>query len=372
MRRNRNTQNRNLLLSGIMGLCLTVFIFGLLFFQPWEDNSTPPVPPPTTTPTPTKTLSPTNCSFQKIKDVPNVPGLPIVPFAGSTTFAPLNKPEIIATIKKAHSQFPLQYVDPAKDGEPPGSGTGIKWLIKDKHSLSFAQSSRPLNDEEIQLANNRNVRLKPVPVAYDIIAIFVSHELIEQGLQGLTLAQVQDVFTGKIKNWKDVANPANWTNGLAPELPINPFKRDPNSGTVEFFKENVLKGDFGANVRPVGTGKQNEQSTTPAIRTVRDNRGGISFATASEVINQDTIRILPIAKEDTPTHFISPCADETCKAVDTNIIGKQSYPTELYRKLYVIIKQDGGQDEKAGEAYANMLKSCEGQKLVEQAGFVPL
>ncbi len=206
---------------------------------------------------------------------------------------------------------------------------------------------------------------------HDIIAIFVNRQLIEQGLHGLTLTQVQDIFTGKIRNWKDVANPANWTNGVVPELPINPFKRDPNSGTVEFFKENVLKGDFGSNVRLVGTGKPNEQSTTPAIRTVRDNRGGISFATVSEVINQEGAYILPIAKEN-GSSFVSPCADKECKAVNTNLITKGLYPSELRREIYVVIKEDGDLDQKAGEAYAKMLRSCEGQKLIKQAGFVPL
>ena len=38
----------------------------------------------------------------------------------------------------------------------------------------------------------------------------------------------------------------------------------------------------------------------------------------------------------------------------------------------MIIKKDGGLDEQAGTAYANLLLSVEDQKLVEQAGFAPI
>ncbi len=55
----------------------------------------------------------------------------------------------------------------------------------------------------------------------------------------------------------------------------------------------------------------------------------------------------------------------------TSVIANNSYPTELIRKLYVIIKEDGKTDQAAGEAYVNMLKSCEGKSILRNAGFVP-
>ncbi|MDF5731320.1 MAG: hypothetical protein PUP92_25790 [Rhizonema sp. PD38] len=38
----------------------------------------------------------------------------------------------------------------------------------------------------------------------------------------------------------------------------------------------------------------------------------------------------------------------------------------------MIIKKDGGLDEQAGTAYANLLLSIEGQRLVKQSGFAPI
>ncbi len=357
----RNSEKKKLLSYTILGFCLTVFILWLLYhyLSKLENHAG-------------NVISQNNCSPSQIKDVVDVPTLPIVPFAGSTTFASLNDPNpkgrdsIFTAIKKAHPQFGIQYVDPAKVGESPGSSTGIKWLIEDMRNLSFALSSRPIRDEEFNAAKLRNVSIRQEAIAYDIIALYVNPKLTEQNLKGLNLADVQSLFRGDVTNWKQVNGPVR---------EIAPFLRNSqNSGTVEFFKQSVLNNkEFGANIHLIGQkGDPKEQITTLAIRNVARDDGGISFATASELINQETIRILPIAKKDTPEDFVSPCTDKTCKTVNTSIIANQSYPAELIRKLYVIIKQDGKTDQKAGEAYANMLKSCEGKKFLQQAGFVPL
>jgi phosphate transport system substrate-binding protein len=36
----------------------------------------------------------------------------------------------------------------------------------------------------------------------------------------------------------------------------------------------------------------------------------------------------------------------------------------------VVVKQDGQIDQQAGEAYANLLLTVQGQELIEKAGFV--
>ncbi len=38
----------------------------------------------------------------------------------------------------------------------------------------------------------------------------------------------------------------------------------------------------------------------------------------------------------------------------------------------MIVKQDDGEDELAGVAYTELLLTTEGQKLIDQAGFVPI
>ena len=290
-------------------------------------------------------------TYSNFAAVPNVPQ-GVFNYGGSTTFAPLRSPTIVGAINQAAPQFQVRYTEPTTG--KPGSGKGIAMLLGGQ--LSFAQSSRALKDEEYAQAKTRGFALEAVPVALDGIALYVNPQLLNQGVKGLTLAQARDIFTGKIRNWQAVGGP---------NLAITPFSRNLQSGgTVDFFHENVMeKQPLGANVKEV-------RDTTEAIRRVAATAGGISYATAAEVINQQLIRLLAIAKEAGGQGFISPCADPTCAAINEKAFADGAYP--ITRRLFVILKRDGRLDEQAGVAYANMLLSDEGQKLSEQAGFVPI
>ncbi len=290
-------------------------------------------------------------TYRTLAEVQNVPqGL--FNYGGSTTFAPLRSQTVVGVINQAYPQFQMRYTDPIAG--KPGSGMGIEMLIGGQ--LSFAQSSRSLKDDEYAKAKSRGFTLKEVPVALDGIALYVNPQLVDQGVKGLTLAQARDIFTGKIRNWQAVGGP---------DLAIAPFSRNLQAGgTVDFFYENVMaKQPLGANVQEV-------RDTTSSIRQVGTTPGGISYATASEVINQKLIRLIAISKEDGSQNFVSPCTDATCTSINKKAFADGSYP--ITRRLFVIIKRDGRLDEQAGVAYANMLLSDEGQKLAEQVGFVPI
>lgn len=285
--------------------------------------------------------------YQTIAQIPNVPQ-GTFNYGGSTTFAPLRSSSIVSSINQAHPGFGLRYTEPV--GGNPGSGSGIEMLLDGQ--LSFSQSSRPVNDVEFAQADQRGFKLEQVPVAIDGIAFYVNPGL---SIPGLTLAQVQDIFTGKIKNWQEVGGP---------NLKITPLSRNAKAGgTVEFFIDGVLeKQGLGASVKEV-------RDTTESLREVAKTPGGIGYATASEVIGQSSIRPLPLGK-DTAQGFVSPFAGNSLTALNKSAFADDSYP--LTRRLFVVIKRDGRLDEQAGVAYTNLLLSNEGQGLVEQAGFVPI
>lgn len=54
--------------------------------------------------------------------------------------------------------------------------------------------------------------------------------------------------------------------------------------------------------------------------------------------------------------------------VNVDAFRRGEYP--LSRRLVVIVKQNGEFDQQAGEAYANLLLTSQGQELIEKAGFV--
>jgi phosphate transport system substrate-binding protein len=288
--------------------------------------------------------------YKRIADVPNVPQ-GIFNYGGSTTFAALRTPQNIQSITQVFPQYQLRYAEPTM-GQP-GSGTGIQMLLQSQ--LSFAQSSRGLKDDELAQARARGYSLEEIPIALDGIAIYINPKLKSQGLNGLTLDQAQAIFTGKIRNWKQFGGP---------DLEIAPFSRSLKSGgTVDFFFDNVLeKHSFGDNVKTV-------RDTTAGIRSVSIDLGGIGYASASEVVGQQSIRLLTLAKKNSKA-FISPCEDAACTAINSKAFMDGSYP--ITRRLLVIIKRDDKLDEQAGLAYANILLSDEGQRLISQSRLVPI
>jgi phosphate transport system substrate-binding protein len=295
-----------------------------------------------------------NINPETLAEVQNIPE-GTFNYGGSTTWAPI-RGEVDRVIAQVWPRFRLVYTDPASG--TPGTGSGIRMLIENQ--LAFAQASRSLKDTEIERAKQRGFTLEEIPVAIDGIAIAVHPDL---PVKGITIAQLQDIYTGKITNWKQVGGP---------NLEIIPYSRRPeDGGTVEFFREQVLnKADFGKNIQYV-------YSTTPALQKIGNNPGGIFYASAPEVVPQCSIKALPLGKS--PGQFIAPYQEPLIPAdrcpqqrnrLQEAVFQKAAYP--ITRRLFVIIKRDGQFDEKAGEAYIRLLLTPQGQELIEKAGFVPI
>ena len=290
-------------------------------------------------------------TFAKVVNVPS--GL--FSYGGSTTWAPIRK-EVDLEIQKSWPKFQLRYTDPTAGS--PGSATGIKMLLNNQ--LVFSQSSRSIQDEEYQKAKQRGLTLKEIPVAIDGIAIAINPNL---KIPGLTIAQLKEIYTGKLTNWQQVG-------GM--NLPISPYSRRlEEGGTVEFFDENVLGGEkFGKSVQLIST-------TTQALQEVAKNPGGIYYGSASEIVGQCGVKSLPIGRK--PEQLISPYKEpfvplQECpqkrNQINTAAFQKGEYP--ITRQLFVIVKQNGQSDQQAGEAYAKLLLTDQGQELINKAGFVKI
>jgi ABC-type phosphate transport system substrate-binding protein len=283
-------------------------------------------------------------------------------YGGSTTWAPI-RAQVQSWIQPTYPEFDLIYTQHST--EPPGSGTGIVMLLEGR--LSFAESSRPLSNKEYEEAKLRGFELVQIPVAIDNIAVVVHPSL---NIKGLTLDQLKGIYTGQITNWQQIGGP---------DLKIVPISRPALAGgTPEFFKDNVLgQQDFGKNVLY-------EDETTTALRRVGHAAstdgipGSIYYGSAPELVGQCTVKPLPIAR-GSGSGFVAPfggklvppenCPDQR-NQLNTEAFREEQYP--LSRRLFVIVKRDGGEDQQAGEAYVRLLRSSKGQKLIEAAGFVPL
>ncbi|NJO57534.1 MAG: CHAT domain-containing protein [Richelia sp. RM2_1_2] len=293
-------------------------------------------------------------------------------YGGSTTteeFRQLIEPEI----SKIHPNFKLTFQGAY------GSREGINILLNDKlvsGKQDFSLSSRHLTEAETK-SKQDNFELRNIAVAIDGIAIAVNHKL---KIKGLTIPHLKEIYTGKITNWQQVGGP---------DLPIIPYSRNPkNGGTPEFFVKEILGNE------QLGKNVQIFNETTDNLKKVEENLGGIYYASASQVVPQCDIRALPIGQtsNDFASLYKEPvipadkCKEEK-KRNNSNQINleelKNNYPRYLTRKIYVIYKHTDltskepdlrkePEAEKAGLAYANLLKTDEGKELIKKAGFIPI
>lgn len=330
-----------LFLASVIPICL-IFSFLWLFRDIWQPNSTNNNP----------NIISNNPSASRCE----IPIEGTFNYGGSTTWAPIRR-NVDSVLQQICPKFILRYVQPPT--ENPGSGTGIKMLIDNQ--LAFSQSSRSVKGEENAQVQAKGFSLQEIPVAIDAIVFAVNPKL---NISGLTVNQIQGIYTGKITNWQAVGGP---------NLPITPITRPKEAGgTVDFFIENVLdKASFGQNISYIGT-------TTEALRKVAQIDGAIYYASAPEVVPQCRIRTLPIGRNS--QQFIVPyqepyvpaseCRSNKRNKLNTDVFRNGNYP--ITRNLFVIVKKNSQIDEQAGTAYANWLLTSQGQQLIEKAGFIRL
>ncbi|MEH2144465.1 PstS family phosphate ABC transporter substrate-binding protein [Nostoc sp.] len=294
------------------------------------------------------TLPSTGSTFQTVADVPTAS----FNYGGSTAWASIRQ-FVDSQIQSVRPELQLRYVDPVNGS--PGSSSGIRMLLDGK--LDFAQSSRPLTDEEQAIAKERGFTLKERSVGKDGIAVVVNPLL---NVSGLTVDQLQQIYLGKISNWNQVGGP---------NLPITPLSQRPeDADTVIFSSNSDLKQALGSNVHYV-------YSTTEAVRQLSKTPGGVYYASARSVVFQCSVKALPLSR--TSGQLIPPYREpmvspEQCprrrNQLNTQAIKNGSYP--IIANLSVIIKQNKGREQQIGNAYANLLLTDQGQKAIEQAGFV--
>lgn len=210
-----------------------------------------------------------------------------------------------------------------------GSGTGMAALANG--TTDIANASRPVSERErAQMPDLVETR-----VALDALAVYVHRD---NAIASLTMAQLGDIFRGRITNWSAVGGP---------DRPIVLYSRENNSGTYAYFKEHALGGDdFAANAQTLS-------GTAAVINAVARDPNGIGYGGIGYA---EGIRTVPIAGEDgTP---IEPTMENATAG---------RYP--LSRYLFMVTR---GRPSGASGALIDWVRSPEGQALVQEIGFYPL
>jgi phosphate transport system substrate-binding protein len=223
-----------------------------------------------------------------------------------------------------------------------GSGTGFAAL--QNKTTDLADASRKIKPQEIEACiRTFNKRPTEYKVCLDGLSVYVS---AENPVNELTVEQLALVFTGKVKNWKELGGT---------DAPITVYSRENSSGTYEFFKENVLKGaDFLASA-------QTMPGTAAVLQAVGKDKNGIGYGGAAYGAGAKHLKI----KKDAALPAVEPTEENVIKGAN----GKEDgYP--IWRYLYIYVNPAIDKGEVA--AYLNWIRSDDGQKVVKEIGYFPL
>jgi len=221
-----------------------------------------------------------------------------------------------------------------------GSGTGIAAMING--TVDIANASRAMKSEEISAAQANGISPVEFVVARDAIAVVVHPS---NPVDGLTLQQISDIYTGKIANWSQVGGQ---------DRPIVLLSRESNSGTYVYFLENVIRLGNKESDLLFSPDTLLMPSSEGISAEVRQNPNAIGYDGLGYVTPDQ--KMLAIAR-DANSPYVLP-------SVET--VNDGSYPVS--RPLYMYTAGQPGEEMKA---YLDWILD-EGQSLVLALGFVPL
>ena len=180
------------------------------------------------------------------------------------------------------------------------------------------------SDEQLQYAKDNGVELEMVPIGSDAFVFIVNDS---NPVNNITIEQIRGIYSGEIKNWKELGGK---------DIPIAAMRRNKNSGSQTALEK--LMGDT-----PI----------KPDYTTLLGRPIGFSFRYyVTGMLGEGGVKILTI-------NGIAPTAET---------IADGSYP--VAGNIYAIYRK-GETNENVQKAIDFML-SPEGQKIVEQSGYIPL
>ncbi|MDI9395555.1 MAG: PstS family phosphate ABC transporter substrate-binding protein [Euryarchaeota archaeon] len=244
---------------------------------------------------------------------------------GSDTVLPLAQAEA--------EEFMAENSDKSVTVTGGGSGVGIAALIDGE--VDIAAASREMKDAEMKSAKANGVNPVETTIAYDGISVVVNPK---NPVSELSFDQLRGIYNGNISNWKDVGGE---------DKKIVVITRDSSSGTYEYFKEDVLKGD---EYRP-------DALTQPAT-------GGIVGEVSQ---NANAIGYIGVAYLDDTVKALSLDAGKGAQAPSSENILSGAYP--LSRGLYFYTN---GEPSGLTKEFIDFVLSETGQSLVTEVGYFPL
>lgn len=240
---------------------------------------------------------------------------------GSTTVLPI-------TQKVAEEYRKLDKVSVTIEGS--GSGNGIKALIDG--NCDIANSSREMKENEIQNAKTNGKSVKEITIAYDMIVPVVHPS---NSIKNITMDQLKAIYDGTIDNWKTLG-------GKNEKIVV--ISRDTSSGTYEIWHERVMK-----------------KTDVRKDALLQASNGAIVTAVAG---NPRAIGYIGYGYLDSSIKALS------INGIEGTIENGKSGKFPVSRKLYMYVDEKKLSEDT--KKFIDYILSPAGQKLVKEAGFIPL
>ncbi len=252
----------------------------------------------------------------------------LIRIGGSTTVLPVVT-RAAEVFRAAHPELRLT----VKAG---GSGVGVQGTGTGR--LDIGMVSRELTPEEQNRFRDQDLRLWVI--GRDAVACVVSSPVYEAGVTALSRGQIRAIYDGSLRNWKEVGGP---------DRPILVIDKERHRGTRQVFMKYVY-GDPLARApgAHLVTGSNNEEQAK--VGRSRAAIGMLSFAWVNPRVRALALRDQGRLIRPTPAN-----------------VANGSYP--IARNLNLLTR---GRPRGAVAAFIEFLLGPEGQRLVREAGYLPV
>lgn len=216
-----------------------------------------------------------------------------------------------------------------------GSGVGLTALIDG--TTDIAMASRDMKTEEKLKFVELKKEIEEVVIAYDALTVIVNPA---NKVGKLTREQLEKIFTGEIKNWKEVGGE---------DAKIVAYSRESSSGTYEFFKEEVMgKKNYATDILSL-------PATGAIVQAVGQTKGAIGY--------------IGLAYETKEVKQLAVSYDQGKTFVEPSVASAKDKTYPISRPLFYMFDKTNAAKVKAVVDFA---LSPEGQKIVSEVGYVPL
>jgi len=174
-------------------------------------------------------------------------------------------------------------------------------------------------------------------IAYDALAIIINPS---NPVEKLTREQIEQIYTGKIDNWKDVGGT---------KQDVVAYARETSSGTYEYFKQKVLEDrEYASNILSLA-------SNGAIIQSVSQTPGAIGYVGLA-YLNKE-IKTIQVSF-DQGNSYVAPTFENAQKNI---------YPVSRPLYFYHL-----SQFQDQVQPFLDFTFSPSGQEIIKEIGYVPV